>query len=470
MCTATDNDYEESVQCMEEKPSHNLVGALCKKCGNNKAEVVLRVKDTYCRQCFIDSFTHKFRATLGKSKMLKPNDKIILAISGSPSSLAMLQLVKDGIEITTPKRLQCIPCIVYVDEGAVLGHTYEQRQEICISMAKLTKKYGIPGFITSLDRCLDISSSHSKLCEELHESMVWHVNEERELRLQSLFAQLKSLSSKEDLLLKLRHKLLFSVAEELDCSKIFVGDCATDLAVSIMANLSLGRGAQLPYEVGFCDFRHGKTKLLRPMRDFMKKEIAFYMVFKNIGSVSYPKLSSKVDPFSSIQRLTEKFITELQKDFPSTVSTIFRTGDKLTSEGTRNVECKTCLLCETPLDTLKQDSSSMQATEFSQLISSPMFADVKDLLTHSSSDLHSNAISSMGDSNCCTSNYQCTCISQNHLQKLDFEQIKENLCYGCRLIVKEMDSLDFLPGDITSSAKTEIMQKQLRKEIQDFLL
>ncbi|GLH09716.1 uncharacterized protein GBIM_14759 [Gryllus bimaculatus] len=426
MCTATDNDYEESVQCMEEKPSHNLVGALCKKCGNNKAEVVLRVKDTYCRQCFIDSFTHKFRATLGKSKMLKPNDKIILAISGSPSSLAMLQLVKDGIEITTPKRLQCIPCIVYVDEGAVLGHTYEQRQEICISMAKLTKKYGIPGFITSLDRCLDISSSHSKLCEELHESMVWHVNEERELRLQSLFAQLKSLSSKEDLLLKLRHKLLFSVAEELDCSKIFVGDCATDLAVSIMANLSLGRGAQLPYEV--------------------------------------------VDPFSSIQRLTEKFITELQKDFPSTVSTIFRTGDKLTSEGTRNVECKTCLLCETPLDTLKQDSSSMQATEFSQLISSPMFADVKDLLTHSSSDLHSNAISSMGDSNCCTSNYQCTCISQNHLQKLDFEQIKENLCYGCRLIVKEMDSLDFLPGDITSSAKTEIMQKQLRKEIQDFLL
>jgi len=54
----------------------------------------------------------------------------------------------------------------------------------------------------------------------------------------------------------------------------------------------------------------------------------------------------QADPHVSIQKLTEKFVTDLQEDYPATVSTIFRTGDKLSmgSSITETSEC--CALCQ----------------------------------------------------------------------------------------------------------------------------
>jgi hypothetical protein len=52
-----------------------------------------------------------------------------------------------------------------------------------------------------------------------------------------------------------------------------------------------------------------------------------------------------MDPHASIQKLTETFVTELQEDFPATVSTVFRTGDKL-SMGSSTAEDECCVLCQ----------------------------------------------------------------------------------------------------------------------------
>nr|XP_040025767.1 cytoplasmic tRNA 2-thiolation protein 2-like [Gasterosteus aculeatus aculeatus] len=57
---------------------------------------------------------------------------------------------------------------------------------------------------------------------------------------------------------------------------------------------------------------------------------------------------------SSIQRLTESFVTKLQADFTSTVSTIYRTSEKLQTacrtSSTADL-CDRCLLCMCALDT-----------------------------------------------------------------------------------------------------------------------
>lgn len=61
------------------------------------------------------SVSHKFRSSLGKSKLMKPNDKLLIAFSGSQSSVALLHLIQAGISETSHKRLLFEPFILYVD-------------------------------------------------------------------------------------------------------------------------------------------------------------------------------------------------------------------------------------------------------------------------------------------------------------------------------------------------------------------
>lgn len=51
------------------------------------------------------------------------------------------------------------------------------------------------------------------------------------------------------------------------------------------------------------------------------------------------------NPYSSVQNLMEKFVSDLQINYPSTISTIVRTGDKLCID--KNFEQnETCPLCK----------------------------------------------------------------------------------------------------------------------------
>lgn len=116
------------------------------------------------------------------------------------------------------------------------------------------------------------------------------------------------------------------------------------------------------YPQGFVDNRHGDVMVVRPMREYMAKEIAFYNHFFDVPTVIAPPLPTKVGmslaphggviPSSvsprwgwdtpppsqpcplrslpqrrekpSIHRLMERFLLGLQEDFPSTISTVYR--------------------------------------------------------------------------------------------------------------------------------------------------
>ncbi|CAG6018216.1 unnamed protein product, partial [Menidia menidia] len=54
------------------------VSKKCVKCKEARAAVVIRVGDAYCRNCFRDSFVHKFRAMLGKTRVIFPGEKVKL--------------------------------------------------------------------------------------------------------------------------------------------------------------------------------------------------------------------------------------------------------------------------------------------------------------------------------------------------------------------------------------------------------
>ena len=46
----------------------------------------------FCRTCFLSYCTHKFRSAFGKSKVVRDEDKVLLAFSGGNGCTAMLHL------------------------------------------------------------------------------------------------------------------------------------------------------------------------------------------------------------------------------------------------------------------------------------------------------------------------------------------------------------------------------------------
>lgn len=75
------------------------------------------------------------------------------------------------------------------------------------------------------------------------------------------------------------------------------GDSCTRLAIKLMTNLALGRGAFLAWDTGFSDERHGDVVVVRPMRDHTLKEVAFYNHLFAVPSVFTPAIDTKAaDP------------------------------------------------------------------------------------------------------------------------------------------------------------------------------
>ncbi|KAG7264292.1 hypothetical protein CRUP_003868 [Coryphaenoides rupestris] len=453
---------------------------------------------------------------LGKNRIIFPGEKVLLAVSGGPSSCAMLNQVQKGLSENAHKKLRFKPGIVYIDEGCVLGHSLEERQKTAAQIQSLFERAGFPYHIIPLEMVLNLPSSvlepvfvatnkptgnykvavdnfiqtnpgHaldpttrvdqsevkpvtggpvSPLIDEtqtqrlqemfskvktltakedlLHMlrygdivavrpmrdyaakeislyNYMWNVpcvfipgletktadkssiqrltesfvvklqtdfpstvlnlpssvlepvlvatneptgnykvavdnfiqtnpghaldpttrvdqsevkpvtggpvspliDETQTQRLQEMFSKVKTLTAKEDLLHMLRRHLLVWTARAEGYSKLMLGENCTRLAVKLLANIALGRGAQLAVDTAFSDPRYGDIVAVRPMRDYAAKEISLYNYMWNVPCVFTPGLETKTADKSSIQRLTESFVVKLQTDFPSTTSVEF---------------------------------------------------------------------------------------------------------------------------------------------------
>jgi len=155
-----------------------------------------------------------------------------------------------------------------------------------------------------------------------------------------------------------------------------------------------------------------------------------------------PLLGTKRADGDSIQQKTEAFVYGLQEDFPATVSTIFRTGDKMGSALPKfasvtghheNSSFKmTCILCSGVVDKL---------------------------------GLNTNATSTLATGACSKS---CYCSSQNACLTMD--ELIGLSCHSCSLIFKEMSEIKHIPPKVLDKAASILRREKMRSEIADFLL
>ncbi|KAK3916568.1 Cytoplasmic tRNA 2-thiolation protein 2 [Frankliniella fusca] len=464
MCSRNEEE-DGSLNVMEEK---KLTWTdICQKCSGEKPVIqILQIKHAYCRNCFLSHVNHKFRSTLGKSKMMKPADVVLAAFSGSGKSNAMLHLLHAGLSEQSHKRFLFKVQVLYIDEGAILGASALDRTASLHAVAKLADQYGFHSYYTTLSSIYDETGPK---CIPLAQDSVLAINKDSEQELTKLFLNYMSTNT---LTLLNRRKMFLQSAKNLNCSKVFVANTSTDLAIDILTDISLGRGSHLHHDVSFCDSRDENVKIMRPLLELSSKEVTYYSVFHHLESVHIPSLCTKASSDSSIHNMSKQFVMDLMENFPSTVSTVFRTGEKLGST-TTSTSCETednlCIICQVKLDENLTACSSVQATDFSRLISSlgPSGFDNKTL-----SLLPGNK----ADTALCGSSASCCVQSKNgyscptKTQSLSLSEIENWCCYGCRLILQDMENVSSLPESMLKAVQTRKSLEEMRSSIKDFLL
>ena len=123
-----------------------------------------------------------------------------------------------------------------------------------------------------------------------------------------------------------------------------------------MSSVAAGVGAGLPHRVGFRDTRDTDNVILRPMRELSSKETSLYCVYNRLVTWHGQEVQGVSD---TIRNVTQEFLLGLQDNFPSTIPTVNRTGDKLSvmddTEADDDEE-ERCVLCQSRLDTDAESS------------------------------------------------------------------------------------------------------------------
>jgi len=89
-------------------------GRLCRKCRCKNIDVLLIGQSGYCKTCFLTAINHKFRATIGKSKITR-TDSILIDYSTELNSTVLLHLLKAGMNESTCKKLMFKIAVLYID-------------------------------------------------------------------------------------------------------------------------------------------------------------------------------------------------------------------------------------------------------------------------------------------------------------------------------------------------------------------
>ncbi|CAH0592433.1 unnamed protein product [Chrysodeixis includens] len=297
---------------------------ICKKCASPMA-VILRKKDHYCENCFILSTNHKFRACIGKNKVLSPNENVLICLSGGVGSAVLLDLVHHGISLENNKKLRIVPHFIHLFDDNV--------PEVSDAILKKCQKYNFDIYFVHLS---DYLNNNTQLPEV---NQIVALKEDDKIKFTRLLNCMPSTAAN-DYLLKVKRHLFIKYAKQLNCSAIFTAETTNTLAINLLCNLAIGRGSQVQNDVGFCDVRDEKVKILRPMKDISKEELDYYVKIKKLVSITRTNVKS-----NSLQSAISSFVSDLQQNFQSTISTVCKTADKIGDYEEDKASGK-CVICK----------------------------------------------------------------------------------------------------------------------------
>nr|XP_026493721.1 cytoplasmic tRNA 2-thiolation protein 2 [Vanessa tameamea] len=322
---------------------------ICRKC-SGPGSLIIRKEYCYCNDCFITNINHKFRACIGKNKILSPNEKVLICLSGDASSTVLLDLIHVGLSLNNHKKLRVIPYFLHIIERDSEG------EEISKVIVEQCKNYNFNITLVNIDEYFN----KNILCNDNTMKNHYQPSISKNILLNI------PTSISEDVLTKMKQNIFIKIAKQLKCRIVFTAETTTLLATRLLSNIAIGRGSQVENDIGFADKREENVKILRPMREITNEEIDHYLRIKELNPAT--DILGK-GYGTSLQSVIRNFVLDLQENYPATVSTICKTADKIGSV-TDNVNKKKCIICQSNLDCNQLNLTAVDATMFSRKVSS----------------------------------------------------------------------------------------------------
>ncbi|KAJ6494855.1 hypothetical protein C8R47DRAFT_1117514 [Mycena vitilis] len=361
---------------------------VCGKCREAAGNVVVR-HIVYCKACFFPMIATKFRRMLKpamnpppdktRTKGPKPAANLCVGFSGGLGSTVLLDLIsetcfsplqgedllKAGKDHPRNSKVWKNATVCYVEIGNALPGTRDRTEEVRAVVAQYEHFTFLP---LRIEDAFD-DAWWEKVGGQRPESHlnVDLANEDLVMSPQpttsgnsvaSLLAYISALPTQTAVptaIQNLIRLLLLHTAWSTESSHLLLGTCLTSLSVSLISSISQGGGfvvreeAEEEWQPTVHVGSKRAVRVSRPLRDVGMKECAVWAWWRGLKVVGKESI---LGGKQGIGALTKNFIVGLERDYPSTVSTIARTCGKLAPKDSSDA---VCILCERPAQPGVQD-------------------------------------------------------------------------------------------------------------------
>lgn len=401
MSTSCGNPDTDKDAVMLRRPKFDK-GKECIKCKTKTGNIVIRFA-VYCKECFFLMIAAKFRRSLepsinpvpdGPRRKAKASGNLLVGLSGGLGSTVLLDLVYQSYLSTQelpisddmrkpkggkdhPRHLSVWPqaAVCYVETCSAFQGMRDRTDEIRAVVKRYNKLdfislriedafsddwwKGIGGPPLPQDLGIDVTN------EDLFLSNLSVAANSPVSRLQRYISSLPTQTAIPNAIQTITRLLLLHTAMSTGSSHLLLGTSLTSLSISLISSISQGGGFGVREEaqeewiprisansLQANGQKSGTIRVILPLRDIGMKECTIWAWWSGLNVVGRERFSGGKQ---SIGALTRSFIVGLERDYPSTASTIVRTCAKLApKEGNSSI----CVLCERPAQSGIQDWKS----------------------------------------------------------------------------------------------------------------
>jgi hypothetical protein len=242
-------------------------------------------------------------------------------------------------------------CLVYRNPNNLLKEREFKKEQI----AKICNTYGFPYDIINLEH-IESTSAYNEQTNNFRDSNCDNIS--KLLSLYDLISQVGSFDK--DFIRIITRNLIFKYAVANSFNKVVLGTTGHGLVNNTFLNIVKGRGYTMKEDIEYVDshYLEGKVKILRPMKDFLKKEILLFAYINKVELV-YPTNTEGFElrqsgvklnmPFKGdTYDLVNGFIENLQNKMGSTITTVMGTTEKIKVKNSG----KPCAFCLNNIDSV----------------------------------------------------------------------------------------------------------------------
>ena len=321
---------------MENLPQKNVTCSSCEKCKSKKPNVFNRNK-YLCFECLEGIINHKFRSNLRTTCKIRHEDNVLVCVSGGNSSMCMLNMFyKTFFETKSKRKLFFKVKVLHIDESLFFKDKTQiihQREQNTKFLKELCSKYHFEIDILNLEDIYLIKTNDYKNTE---------INMDLINKYLQLFNKIVPNGGFRKQFLNISiQNLIFNHAIKNGFSKIVFGNSGQGMVVDMFTKITTGNGNNIRHFTSYTDdlYLGGKIQIIKPLKDFFKKEILYYNHFNKVDILYPPIYPDKTE------LILERFFDKLQNTKISTIPSVINTSEKLILLKSEDTEIKKCSIC-----------------------------------------------------------------------------------------------------------------------------